>query len=59
MALVKYGTEMPVISYYDQNGVKEVCPDCGKLLTVVVLDDNDTILVCEYCIKKEIKQESR
>ncbi|KKM70080.1 hypothetical protein LCGC14_1444320 [marine sediment metagenome] len=49
MAIVKRGNDMPVVSYYGNDGDAMMCPKCGNKLVVIAIDANDNNLICDIC----------
>ena len=49
----KTGDNMPILSCYDSDGEKKECPNCGRQLIVIAIEEEDNKLLCEYCDTQE------
>ena len=49
MAFKKTGDALPVLEYYDDDGIEQKCPKCGRGLIVISAEQNNNKLICECC----------
>ena len=49
MGFIKIGDEQSIDDIFDDNGKEQFCPNCGKKLTVIAVDDSENKFVCADC----------